>query len=176
MTLVEGQLLESLAVWPLGHNQRLSNVSPTLHEGPRSHVGPYLLPLSPHTLCWRAGLFVLFPNSRKACTNHYKLQKLWLAHCASLFSPRVDPLPNGCHKTRHVPSPPRTELSVSVRPCVHASVCVELIEPPHYPSGNELRHKGACRQDSLLPPQCLSLTALFSSRSHFLKKCLVSMC
>lgn len=54
------------------------------------------------------------------------------------------------------------------RACVHATVCVQLIEPPHYPSGVEMRHKGAGRADSLLPVsrQLALLDSSFSPQDH----------
>lgn len=54
------------------------------------------------------------------------------------------------------------------RACVNATVCVQLIEPPHYPSGVEMRHKGTGRADSLLPvsPQLALLDSSFSPQDH----------
>lgn len=150
------------------------------------------LPIYPHTVSVRrrASSFVLFVNSRKACAKHFKLrskpqisdthasahstpQPLWPTHYAF---PHIDPLPNGCHKTRNVPSlPEQNSLCLSVPVFMPLSVYSSL---SHLitPSGVEMRHKGAGRQDGLPALQRLYLTALFSSRSHFLKKCLVLMC
>lgn len=88
-------------------------------------------------------------------TLHPLYLTLCIPYCPHL--PHSDPLSNGCHKTYSVPwlatLPEQNfqclSVCMRVRECV--AVCVQLIEPPHYLSGVEMRHKGAGRRDSLLP-------------------------